>query len=100
MQKTISIIGCGWLGLPLGAFLVEKGYQVKGSTTRKEKFPLLEAKSINPFHIKAGLQLKGENLDAFFQSEILIINVPPGRKRPNVAIIHPIEIKNVIEKAK
>ena len=29
MSKTISIIGCGWLGLPLGSYLVEKGYDVK-----------------------------------------------------------------------
>ena len=100
MQKQISIIGCGWLGLPLGAFLVEKGFSVKGSTTRKGKFPQLEAAGIKPFRIKAGKELKGDNLKDFFQSEILIINIPPGRKREDVAQKHPQEIQNIIDFAK
>ena len=33
----ISIIGLGWLGLPLADHLIEQGYQVLGSTTSKEK---------------------------------------------------------------
>lgn len=31
MAKTISILGCGWLGLPLGQHLVQQGYHIKGS---------------------------------------------------------------------
>ena len=99
MSKTISIIGCGWLGLPMGIFLVEKGFEVKGSTTRKEKLSLLKENRIVPFLIKAGENLEGENIDSFFQSEILFINIPPGRRSPNVKKSHPKEIKNIIEKA-
>ncbi|MEZ7854793.1 MAG: SDR family NAD(P)-dependent oxidoreductase, partial [Cyclobacteriaceae bacterium] len=29
----ISILGCGWLGLPLARQLVQQGHQIKGSTT-------------------------------------------------------------------
>ena len=42
MQKeTITILGCGWLGLPLAKALVKAGYQVKGSTTREENLETL-----------------------------------------------------------
>jgi nucleoside-diphosphate-sugar epimerase len=99
MSKTISIIGCGWLGLPLSAFLVEKRFAVKGSTTRSEKLSLLKKNGITPFQIKIGDTLEGKNIDLFFQSEILIINIPPGRRRSNVENIHPNEIKNLIEAA-
>ncbi len=98
-KPTISIIGCGWLGLPLGAFLVEKGFDVKGSTTRREKILILKENGILPFLIKAGQFLEGENIDSFFQSEILIINIPPGRRNPNVENTHPKEIQNIVEKA-
>jgi UDP-glucose 6-dehydrogenase len=33
----ISIVGCGWLGLPLGEKLAKSGHQVFGSTTSVEK---------------------------------------------------------------
>lgn len=100
MSKTISIIGCGWLGLPLGAFLVEKGNLVKGSTTRAEKLRLLKEQGITPFLIKVGEKLEGKNSGIFFQSEILIINIPPGRRRPDVENSHPAAIKKIIEYAR
>lgn len=35
-MPTVSILGCGWLGLPLAEQLLAEGYSVKGSTTRAE----------------------------------------------------------------
>ena len=98
-NKSISIIGCGWLGLSLGRFLVERGYRVKGSTTREEKLPVLQAAGIEPFEIQAGEKLTGDQLDAFFQSDIVILNIPPGRRRPNVETFHPKQVKAVVSKA-
>ena len=40
-REKISILGCGWLGLPLAKSLLAKGYKIKGSTTSESK---LEAK--------------------------------------------------------
>jgi len=98
-KATISIIGCGWLGLPLGAFLVENGFFVKGSTRQKEKLARLKENGISPFQINTGERLEGEGIDLFFQSEILIINIPPGRHRSDVEKVHPKEIRKIIEKA-
>lgn len=76
-MKTISIIGCGWLGLPLGKYLSEKNYLVKGSTTHTEKLEILQENSIEPYLLKLNPQLECEYVDNFLNSDILIINIPP-----------------------
>ena len=50
MQKeTITILGCGWLGLSLAQALVKEGYAVKGSTTTEEKLEQLQYAGVEPF---------------------------------------------------
>ena len=73
----ISILGCSWLGLPLGKFLVERGHQVKGSTTSENKFPLLQNVGISPYLLQFSPAIEGEKLSDFLQSEVLIICIPP-----------------------
>lgn len=85
--KSVSICGCGWLGLPLGKYLVEKGFSVKGSTTRKEKFDVLREAGIQPFQISLDPLLSGDDPESFFQSDVLVINVPPKR-RPDIVHYH------------
>ena len=50
-MKKISILGCGWLGLPLAKSLIEKGFSIKGSTTSEEKLQVLQNAGIQPFLI-------------------------------------------------
>ncbi|RFS17312.1 SDR family NAD(P)-dependent oxidoreductase [Emticicia sp. C21] len=76
-MKTISIIGCGWLGLPLGRYLSEKNYLVKGSTTHEEKLETLQGNGIEPYLLKLNPQLECEYVDNFLDSNVLIINIPP-----------------------
>jgi nucleoside-diphosphate-sugar epimerase len=80
----ISILGCGWLGLPLAKHLIEKGHTVKGSTTSENKLPLLSEVGIEPFLIKFSPQIElASSLSAssqttqFLDSEILIVCIPP-----------------------
>jgi len=79
----ISILGCGWLGLPLATQLLKEGKSVSGSTTSFDKIDLLKRHYIIPFLI----DLRGENftskLDAFLKSDILIIAIPPRIKAQN-----------------
>jgi nucleoside-diphosphate-sugar epimerase len=78
LHKEISILGCGWYGMALGRKLVESGYTVKGSTTTQDKFSLLQDSSILPFI--ASFQENEETFDeAFFDSTVLIICIPPKR---------------------
>jgi len=79
-NQTISILGCGWLGLPLAKHLIGLGFSVKGSTTTKEKVSLLRGSQITPFCIEATPQLSGNDIDALFQSKVLILTIPFRRK--------------------
>jgi nucleoside-diphosphate-sugar epimerase len=91
--KTISILGCGWLGLPLTAVLCEEGYRVKASTTRIERFAEIQAIGAEPFLLKAGNgNWVGERVIDFLTCDMLIIAVPPGTKR-NLLSTHATEVK-------
>ncbi len=79
VTKSISIIGCGWLGLPLGQHLASSGYHVKGSTTGKGKLPEIEHAGIEPYQLSFEPDLVGD-LGDFFSSDLLIINLPPRNR--------------------
>lgn len=95
-QKRVSICGCGWLGLPLGKYLAQKGFTVKGSTTRTEKFDLLQGAGIKPFYISLDPALSGDDPAAFLESDTLVINVPPKR-RPDIVDYHQRQMASLKE---
>lgn len=73
----VSILGCGWLGLPLAETLVKRGYQVKGSTTTWDKIPVLTEAGILSFYLRVDeTGLQGAELKDFLNSEILVITLP------------------------
>ncbi|MEL6557709.1 MAG: SDR family oxidoreductase [Bacteroidota bacterium] len=76
-MKKVSIMGCGWFGFPLAKALVSQGYSVKGSTTSPGKFEDLTDAGVQPFLLKLGEE--SETLEDFLKSDILLINVPPGK---------------------
>lgn len=73
MKQRISILGCGWLGLALASELIDKGYEVFGSTTSSFKITQLAEKGIKPFLIDLG-NTDVELMD-FLHSEVLIIAI-------------------------
>ena len=95
MKTTISILGCGWLGLPLGDYLCQRGYLVKGSVTSKEMFPGLEAAGILPSLLVLSPELSGENPESFFACDVLIVNFPPER-RPDIEEYLTAQFKSLI----
>lgn len=76
----ISVLGCGWLGLPLAKHLKSLNQYIKGSTTKVEKLSELSLTGIDPFIVHLSPDVKGDRISYFLDSEILIINIPPGRK--------------------
>lgn len=94
MNNKISIVGCGWLGLPLGEDLIKSGYIVKGSTTSIEKIDLLKKGGIIPFVVSISKEaVKGAIDECLKNSEILIINIPPGlRKNPDADFVKQMEL--------
>lgn len=79
MIKTISVLGCGWLGFPLASRLVSKGYQVKGSTTTKDKFDRFRNQGIIPYLIDIDLTQQA-NFQDFLKSDVVVITVPFRRQ--------------------
>lgn len=78
----ISILGCGWLGFPLAQKLIETGYEVKGSTTSENKLDVLQSHKIEPFLIRLEEnQIIGTIPEFLNDSEILIIDIPPGLRK-------------------
>ncbi len=76
----ISVLGCGWLGLPLAVELVKAGYPVKGSTTDKKKLDVLKNDHVIPYHIVLDpLFSMGE--PEFFECDVCVYNIPPPRIR-------------------
>jgi nucleoside-diphosphate-sugar epimerase len=77
-MTQISILGCGWLGLPLARALLQNGFSVNGSTTSSEKLSVLENSGIQPFQITLDSNRISGNIEAFLRgSKILIIDIPP-----------------------
>ena len=77
-MTQISILGCGWLGLPLAKSLLQNGFLIKGSTTSLEKISLLELEGITPFLVRLEeQQISASVADFLADSQILIINIPP-----------------------
>ena len=84
MNRTVGILGCGWLGTALGEQLLLDGYSVKGSTTASKKISSLINKGIDSYLIQLGENEIEGNINGFLENvEVLIINVPPNlRKSP------------------
>lgn len=83
-MKQISILGCGWLGLPLAKALLQKDFKIKGSTTSAEKLTVLAAADITPYLVALESEQAPENISVFFEgSETLIIAIPPKLRGKN-----------------
>ncbi|GAB2497617.1 Rossmann-fold NAD(P)-binding domain-containing protein [Algoriphagus taiwanensis] len=91
-MTTISIIGLGWIGEPLGFHLREKGYKILGSTTSEEKKAKLSQKDLQAIRFSLNPHPEGVGFNALFQSEILVVNIPP-RTRSGDGLFHLEQIK-------
>lgn len=83
-MTQISILGCGWLGLPLAKALLNNGFSVKGSTTSSSKLGDLEKLGVLPFLMALQPNAIDGDIAPFLEgSEILIIDIPPKLRSNN-----------------
>jgi len=94
-METISILGCGWLGLPLADYLIGKGYELKGSTGTRSELEVIRARGIEPFYLVLDPGLRGDSADEFFNCDVIVVNFPPER-RDDIADYHPAQIRSLI----
>jgi len=96
-RLTVSVIGCGWLGFPLASKLVNDGYRVRGTTTREPKLSLLEKAGIDPVLLELDPSLSGSRIDLIFESDLVIMLVPPAARR-NGELFHAAQVKSVVDR--
>ena len=95
----ISILGCGWLGLPLAQAFLERGHAVKGSTTSQDKLPVLQKHGIAPYHIVLTPTINPDYSPEFFNSEVLLVNFPPAR-RDDITAYYPQQMEALLQAVK
>lgn len=78
-MQSVSILGAGWLGKPLGAQLNLAGYTVKGSTTSSGRLEELSTLGIDPFLINCTQVVT--DAGTFFNSDVIVISIPPRSKQ-------------------
>lgn len=98
-MKTISVIGCGWLGLPLAKQLLKKGYRVKGSTTSEERLVNLDQAGIEASKLEITDSQILYSDEKLFSSDVAFVNIPP-RRRPDIEAYHPKQIEQLLAKLK
>lgn len=94
---NLSILGCGWLGLPLGAELVRRGHSVRGSVTQREKLGALSEVGVIPHRLELTPEPGGDS-EGFFASEVLIITLPPKRSEAGVSVRYPAQLGAVLKR--
>ena len=94
-NNSVSLLGCGWLGLPTAIKLHNEGFEVKVSTTSTSKLEVLISQKLTPFLINLNPEINDlEALTVFLEADTLIINIPPGKA--SSAEFHPTQIKNIL----
>ena len=98
-METISILGCGWLGLPLAEHLIKSGYRVKGSTRSEKDSSDLDKRGIESHLVVLDPEIHGNDLGNFFNSDILIVNFPPER-RDDIVQYHQLQAESLSARIK
>ncbi len=84
--KSISIIGCGWFGLPLASSLAQNGLRVIGTKRNSDSFESLISKGIKPveFDLSTLLNQKAEvDYSELLKANYLLICIPPRARAGN-----------------
>lgn len=98
--KTLSLLGSGWLGLPLAKHFISLGYQVNASTRSAERLSELAVTGIQPFIVDIDQLDQLDNaLAEFLDANILIINITSKNLAGFAQLISQIEqspVKHVL----
>lgn len=88
MTNRISILGSGWLGLPLAQHFSGLGYQVKLSTRSAEKIPQLQRPLIIPLLVDIDALT---DCSEFLDADMLIINITSKNQAAFALLIEQIK---------
>jgi len=95
--QSISVLGAGWLGWPLAKHLKKISYAIKTSTTTPEKLNLLQIDELQPVLLIIDQGKITINDRSFFDTDLIILNIPPSRRRPDVESWYPTQIEAILD---
>ncbi|NID10526.1 NAD(P)H-binding protein [Fibrella aestuarina] len=87
----LSLIGLGWLGIPLAERLQQNGTVVQGSTTTPDKLALLRQKGIDTYLLRLTPAPEGD-LQPLLDADYLVVNIPPKAGQQGDAF-HPEQMR-------
>lgn len=93
--KKLSVLGCGWLGVPLAQHFISQGFELKGSSTSPEKLNSLREQGIRPYQIVLTETAAEIDDPGFFDTDILIISLPP-RRIDAISRIYPSQVSQLV----
>ncbi|PCJ31941.1 MAG: NAD(P)-dependent oxidoreductase [Gammaproteobacteria bacterium] len=96
-MKTISLLGSGWLGLPLAKHFVSKGFVVKASTRSESRLAGLRDNNTEAFLVD--IDRLDDNIEGFLHTDSLVINITSKNTDGFRLLVEEIErstIKNLI----
>lgn len=82
-MKSVSVVGCGWLGHPLSIYLHSKNFHVTGTSRSQQTLNNLEQLGIQPQHLDLGADTRLPS--SILDSQFVVLNIPPRR------MVQPIE---------
>ncbi len=76
----ISLMGCGWLGLPLAKHLQNCGHKIVATKRSEQDAEQLSEHGFTGLSFELGDNISKPYYSPLFKSDVLILNIPPGRK--------------------
>ncbi|MDD8057723.1 SDR family oxidoreductase [Shewanella metallivivens] len=80
-MNTITVIGCGWFGLPLAKHLINQGFQVKASKRKVDDLVSLPQLGIEAYQLDLANVTSDIKSSSLFDADAIIINIPPRLRR-------------------
>ncbi|OOS01222.1 NAD(P)-dependent oxidoreductase [Canicola haemoglobinophilus] len=80
-MKSVSIVGLGWLGLPLARHLKNLGWEVKGTKRTHEGVEQMRLIRLETYHLELTPDINSDpdDLTELLSVDALVINIPPSQ---------------------
>lgn len=95
VKSSVALIGCGWFGFALAKQLVDEGYRVTGCKRSAEELSVLTEVGIEAYPLQLGHEAPcapdAQALSGLFQTDYLVVNIPPRLKRGNTAYLEELQ---------
>ncbi|MDR0806033.1 MAG: SDR family oxidoreductase [Enterobacteriaceae bacterium] len=99
-MKKVSIVGLGWLGMPLALSLISRGYQVAGSKTTQDGLDAARMSGVNACQLvmTPTPECDDEDWQQLLDCDVLIITLP-ARREPEQAEIYRQSVQILVDSA-